>query len=531
MPGIVDLGRFRFQSLEVPFHRSELLVLVPEAREAELAVEARNAAPSLARRSVEIDGGAYVELSFRADKVPRLGAEPHSRSMLDELPMVKVHTPLPVGSWLDALAVELRSTQRSNPELRQLARELTADLSSTRDKVAALRRWVVEEIESEGELGTPATLTLSGRRGNQLSLLRAMFEAVGIDSELWLLRDRFGPTVHRGGDPLIESYDNAMLAVLEPDREPLLVSVGSEVVPLGYLAQPYAGGRGLRLRLEADEPEPGYVDVPANPEALRDARRWTLSVELDEAGDGRVRGELELSGVEAMQWRGAFEQFDADRLPEVFTQAELGRMLPGASLDLDKLEFEHKQDTERPLVIRFSAHARNVGVFQSGRLAIPAAAVPIDQARGFTSLPRRWSGLVIPYSPLLEAEVRITLSGRSFAQLPPDVELRGERGSYRRTLTRGGVGEREIVLESRSTLVPGVVEVDAYDELAAFAAKVTAAEGQLLDARRPAASGRVGRVGKTSGHQPSTSAGSSKADPSMTSPAAIERVTRVVCGA
>ncbi|MCA9699159.1 MAG: hypothetical protein KC431_16670, partial [Myxococcales bacterium] len=231
LPGAVDLGRFRFQSPEIPFHRSELITLIPAALEERIVVEARNAAPKQVRREVELagepGGGRYVALSFRADQVPRLGTEPGARSMLDELPMIQVQIPLRVEDWLDNLALQIRPAQRSNPELRALAHEIADQYESDADKLDALWRWVVDEIEEGGDLTTPATVTLSGRNGSRLLLLRALLEAAGVDSELWLLRDRFGPTIFPGKNPLIETYDTAMLAIGEG---PLLIGTSSPVV-------------------------------------------------------------------------------------------------------------------------------------------------------------------------------------------------------------------------------------------------------------------------------------------------------------
>jgi hypothetical protein len=93
LPGHVDLGRFRFQSPEIPFHRSELIALVPAELENEIVIEARNDAPVPTRRTVAMREGEFVELSFVARQVPRLGAEPGSRNSMDELPMVQIHVP------------------------------------------------------------------------------------------------------------------------------------------------------------------------------------------------------------------------------------------------------------------------------------------------------------------------------------------------------------------------------------------------------------------------------------------------------
>ncbi|HLT37721.1 MAG TPA: hypothetical protein VK034_15615, partial [Enhygromyxa sp.] len=483
LPGHIDLGRFRFQSPEIPFHRSELIAVIPAELERKLKIEARNDAPTPTRRTVSLREGEFVELTFRASQVPRLGAEPQSRHELDELPMVQIHAPLDPVAWLETVAAELRPAQRSNPELRALARELTEQYGDDYDKIDALWRWVVDEIEDAGDLSTPATVTLSARQGSRLMLLRALAQAAGIPTELWLLRDRFGPTIIPGGDPLVGSYDTAMLALVRPGKDPLLIGTSSEVIPLGYLSPSYADGRALRVQLERDEPKPGYVAVPSNPEQYRDLRRWDIEIALDTRGSGRVRGSVELRGLEAIIWRDAFDKVDEYRLPELFTQAELSRMLPGASLDLDQFQIENQWELEQPLVFRFSASARNAGVAQGGQLVMLAAAVPIDQATGYTRLPSRWSGMVINYAPVLEAKVHYLLDGASFAEVPADVSITDPRGSYPRKLVSGGVGQRELTFESRSTLVPGIVEAADYRELAGFAVRMQTAEQQLLRAR------------------------------------------------
>lgn len=498
LPGHVDLGRFRFQSPETPFHRSELITLVPASEQGRVDVEARNDAPAEARRELELpfahgpDTSAYVELRYRADRVPRLGSEPAARSMLDELPMVQVHVPLAVEDWLDTVAAQLRPSQRSNPELRALAVEITEQYSSDYDKVDALWRWVVDEIEETGDLTTPATLTLAARQGGRLMLLRAMLEAVGIDSELWLLRDRFGPTIVPGGNPLVETYDASMLAIPSArppgagaDAGPLVIGTSSEVIPLGYLTPSYARGRALRVQLEADEPPPGPVDVPASPPEHADLRRWELQIDLDAEGNGRLQGRLELRGLEAIFWRQAFTQLDADELPKVFTQAELQRILPIAATDLESLEFDNDWELQLPLVARFTATVRNGGVVQGAELATLAAAVPLDLVTGYAQLPERWSGLVVGYAPRLEARVAINLDGRRFSEVPGDVELTGAsgRGRYTRALLEGGVGESQVVFESTSSLTPGVFEVSEYGELTRFSSQVQNAEQQILRAR------------------------------------------------
>ncbi|NJK32251.1 MAG: hypothetical protein HC927_07495, partial [Deltaproteobacteria bacterium] len=192
---------------------------------------------------------------------------------------------------------------------------------------------------------------------------------------------------------------------------------------------------------------------------------------------------VELRGIEAIQWRDVFDKVDEDRRPEVFIQAELARMLPGAVLNLDALEFENEWTLEEPLIMRFSAHGQNLGVVQQGQLALLAATVPLDPVTPYVQLPERWSGMLIDYAPVQEAKVELVLEGRRFAAVPDDVELAGEYGRYVRKVTGGGAGESRLIMESSSSLTLGIIEADEYAQLRRFAAQVQAAEQAIVRAR------------------------------------------------
>src|SRR5690606_21761247 len=67
LPGYVDISAVRFQSLDVPYHRSELWVVQPD--EMPVIVERRNGPPTEQRETTEIDGERVVVRKFRADEV------------------------------------------------------------------------------------------------------------------------------------------------------------------------------------------------------------------------------------------------------------------------------------------------------------------------------------------------------------------------------------------------------------------------------------------------------------------------------
>lgn len=481
LPGHVDISSFRFQSQDVPYHRSELLVIHPPGLEIR---EDRRKDPPVARvETVEVGGETLVTRLWRADRMPRLGVEPGHRSLLDEIPSVRVYTDLDVDAWLANLARNIRGAQRSNPQLRQLARRLTRGKPTDRAKLEALWGWVVENIADGGDLSTPATATLASRSGNRLMLLRTLLREAGIRNELWLARDAFGPKKLDGGHPMIESYEAAMLAVpLAHQDDPLMVLTASNVMPLGYLTPGYAGSEALRVHLDATDGPAGRVELPAPPPHLTDERRYHLSLKLDADGAGSVHGKLSLRGMEAVAWRQALREIDRDRIEEVFQQAELG-WLRGATLST--LEVRNEKAIEKPLLLEFTASADAMGVSQDGALVLPSSPMPLNLGARWTTLPRRTTGMVIPYAPVQHAEVEIVVDGATLTEVPSDETIRSPFGRYERRVVSGGRGKDRIVLRYRSTLRPGVVEADAYEAMAGFAREVEAAEHALVKAESP----------------------------------------------
>lgn len=476
VPGYVDVSTFRFQSADVPYHRSELLVVHPPA--IALRFDERNGAPEDRPSTAEVDGRTLTVHHFRADEVPRLGVEPGARPWLEELPSVHVYTALDLPRYLDGLAAQIRDTQRTNPALRALVRRLVRGQPTPRDQLHALWSWVVENVEDGGDLSVPATATLAARTGNRLMLLRAMLRQAGIEAELWLARDAYGPRPLPGGHPLVDTYEAAMLAVTLPgEDEPLMVMTASKVMPLGYLAPGYRKTDGLRVKLEPHEGSSGAVTLPDAAPELRDRRRYDLDLRLDAGGAGTVEGTVTLQGMEALLWRQALRQIDRDRIEEVFQQAELG-WLPAASLR--SLEIEDEDALLRPLVLRFSASTSGAGVRQDGALVLRATPMPLNPAAPFTALPRRTTGLVIPYSPALDAELRYHFEGARVRSAPGPSTLESEHGRFVREVSERPDG---VTLRIASSLRTGVLPPERYEDLTAFAREVDRAVQELLQVR------------------------------------------------
>jgi hypothetical protein len=479
LPGYLDVSSFRFQSLDVPYHQSELLVAHPQGMT--LREDRRNDPPPLQRGTLELDGAPHVTLFWQARQVPRKGVEPGVRALLDELPSVRVYTDLDLAAYLRGIALQIRKSQRANPELRALARRLVRGKSGARERVQALWSWVVENVEDGGELSIGATGTLAARTGSRLMLLRALLREAGVHAELWLARDAYGPERIAGGHPMVETYDAAMLAVRLPDRrEPLMVLTASKVLPLGYLSPGYSGSDALRIPLDERDGPAKRVTLPRSPAELADRREWDLQVTVDRSGGAVVRGKITLGGMEAVAWRQGLREIDRDRVREAFQQAELG-WLRGATLR--ELDILNEKALAQPLVLEFVADAPDLGIAQDGALSLRSALVPLNHGASYTSLPRRVTGIVVPYAPMREVRVAFELEGAAFSEVPEAESINSSFGTFERRIAEGGVGKNRIVLEMRSTLRTGVVEPSAYDELAGFARRIEAAEQALLRAR------------------------------------------------
>jgi tetratricopeptide (TPR) repeat protein len=478
LPGHIDLSRFRFQSLDTPYHRSELLVVAP--KDMEVLVESRNGAPK-AKRSIEDDKQI---VQFLAKEVPRRGSEPQTRSLLDELPMVRVYTQLEVETWLKSIALQMRSAQRSNPELRRQAHEIAAGLPTEFAKVDALYQWIMDNVEEAGSLSTHATRTLAAREGNRLMLLRAMIREMGIRSEVWLARDAFGPTIQPKGHPMVEAYEAPMLAVWVDDHEvPLILATIAKSLPPGYLLPAYSGTDALRLQLAADERPPGRVRLPKTPKRLLDRRSYDLTFTLDADGNGELSGTIELQGMEALLWRNVLERVDEDQRGERFQEGELSVIARGASLDLETLDIENEDPVDAALLLRFSAGVTGVGVTQDGELVVPAALVPMNLGLGYTQLPERHSGMVVPYAPRQDARITIEFTGGTLQDQPGSTKLNTDYGTYSRKVTDGGKGQSRVVIETSSTLRPGIIEPAAYAGMSKFTGGIQTAEQAVLRVR------------------------------------------------
>lgn len=146
------------------------------------------------------------------------------------------------------------------------------------------------------------------------------------------------------------------------------------------------------------------------------------------------------------------------------------------------MKIENESKLSRPLVLEFSATAPEVGITQGGSLVLRSSPLPLNLGARYTGLPRRSTGMVVPYAPAQEAEIALSLRSTRFTEVPKSETIDSPFGTFVREVAEGGVGDRRIVLRYTSTLRTGVVEASRYAELAAFTRRVEAVEQALIRA-------------------------------------------------
>jgi hypothetical protein len=274
-----------------------------------------------------------------------------------------------------------------------------------------------------------------------------------------------------------------MLAAYPDGAEaPVMVMMSAKTIPLGYLTPGYAEAPAYRIHLLDGEAASGPAHTPTVPASLTDGREYQLSLSLDEHGDGTLEGSIELRGLEAIMWRNELERLDEERLQEAFQGAELQRLFPYTAMDLTELAVEGGDNLEGPLRFVFKAAGRGLAIAQGGEFALPASPLAANLAMSFTSLPDRWSGLVIPYAPRHRVSLDVQLRGlkaHGAAAKALSADESSAYGRYQRSLVIEPGGVR-LHLEVDSQLNTGVVEAESYPELADFAQRVAAREEMVL---------------------------------------------------
>jgi hypothetical protein len=393
-PGFVG-DRFFFQSLELPLHLSEYILVVPASLELDFDRRAGAPPPEVTR------GSAEHLYRFVARKMPQLFAEPASVSHNEWIPSVRASSGVTVEGWAKMLADGLYGIARSSPALRVLANQVVKGVDRRQNGwAAALVRWAKQNIETETGLGDPATATLARGRGNRAAVIVALARVLGLPAELVLARPR--SEVPAAEAPVAQELDDfsEVLVRFAGDSPPVFVDPRWKHAPLGYLHPALDGARCLVL---------GDGSLVTARSTDDDARQVHLDLRLepDGAGVGEVREDLR--GWPAIEWAASFERLrgDESKLRQEFEQSWLNHHFPGARLE--RLAIEASKSQEGKAVLRYAFSSSSLATRQGDELRLLPTFFRSQPGRRFATEGQRRTALLIgPDPPLaLEAEIRL----------------------------------------------------------------------------------------------------------------------------
>ena len=416
---------------------------------------------------------------FVADNVPPLDPEAHQPPMGERLGHVHVSTYKTwddMGAWYWGLAKDQLVV---DDEVRRRVREVTAGLTTERDKVRAVYDYVVQKTRYVAlEFGIhgfkPYRASQIFSRGfgdckDKATLIVAMLKELGIPASLVIVR-----TGNRGD---FESFP-ASLAIFDH----AIAYVPSLDIFLDGTAE-FSGSSELpgmdrnALALVVNEGKPRLVHLP-DPPAAESVTRRTLEATLAPDGSSEVDWRTQVTGVRASSYRA---RFHAESTRKQRLEEDLSAELPGLSPDV--LEANKLEDVEAPIDLHVHGKAQLIrqepGVHQSS-----APVGPGDHlVRDYAQLQGRAQDLRIDAKTTrVDTTVLHLPPGSRVVRLPEAAHGESPFGSFSVEVASEGTPGDRVTVRATTTVTLSATRIRAadYPAFRAFCEKADRALGQRL---------------------------------------------------
>ena len=309
-------------------------------------------------------------VAWVAHDLPATADEPMAIWMERRRPMLWLGSD--EGSWQKVAQEYLKEiADRLEPDasVTRLAEELTHDLTTDRDKVAAIARHVQKEYTYKAiEFGVRARRpnagadTIRHRYGDCKDfalLLHLLLQSTGVESHLALIQTdwRLQP-----GMPTMDQF-NHMVVHVPCLGENWLVDATHKSLDLAqYPAEEFWQTQALIL----DPKEPHLVSLPAAAPVNSCEVASQRSITMD-GSDWKVDETLRVNGYYAASIRGAFTGLSEDEQ----AQKAQGILAGNGAAQLEKFHFRHLDDPAQDAVLELTYRVRNA-VSDGQAASIPA---------------------------------------------------------------------------------------------------------------------------------------------------------------
>jgi hypothetical protein len=415
-PGGYLGDRFYFKSFEVPFHRSELVMLMPN--DMVPVLDPRGEAPTPEKSS----HAGLTLLRWAVDKSRALPMEPGSVAMREYVPSINVGTHVSFARYVESLRDVLADKDPYDPEAAAFVQALltAAKAETTAQKVSVLHAWVTEQIEATDEVFGSAPAMLAARTGSRERVLRYLLGLVGVHSDLALVRGiEADHTDGKLPDP--ETYGYLLLRLHE-DLPVRWLHAGTRYAPAGYLPPQVRGERALMLTSAADT-----TTVPSE-KLEASLREIDADIRVDAGGHALVQVREKQRGGMAFALRDNLDEIPESELKTRFEQSYATSVLPGARLV--SLEIKGRDDRNAALELDYTLEVSSFGHRAGDDLRIPGLFAASLQGRHARMHSRTTTALVAP-DQASDIRVRVHLpAGASVASAPKAASLSHPSGAH-----------------------------------------------------------------------------------------------------
>jgi len=428
-----------------------------------------------------VEGDTRVR-SWSADDVPAVPPEDRAPGLTERGAYLHLSTYrdwADVGRWYWGL---VRDQLVLDDRLRLVVREITAGLSTDRERVRAIYHWVITHtryvalefgIHGFKPYAVPQVCTRGfGDCKDKASVIVTMLREVGIEASLVLLRTRANGAVAEQPASLA-LFDHAIAYV--PSLNLFLDGTahhsGMDELP--------GGDQGVMALLVNGRGEAQLVQTPVyGPE--RNWQRVTSELSLAADGSATLHTTQEMQGPDAPALRQQLEA-EATRVERV--EDLLRDRYPGVRVT--RVATGNLADLELPARLEFEATVSRIGTRQGADLLLPLAP-PLDLARRYASRSNRTHDLIVGIPSTVEESRTVRLpAGATASDLPPAVQLESPFGRFELRVEATGqtLQVRRVLTLSRDRVRPA-----EYAAFRAFCQGVDEALVRRVTVRMPARS-------------------------------------------
>lgn len=471
-------NRFYFQGYEVPYHFSQLTVIVP--KEVELTMDPRGSAPTPVKRNQ----GDNTVFAWTVQESRPLKPEPSSVHSREFIPSVYFGHNATWEHTISSLREVLVDANITDEAHQRLMATVLGDEQDPEKKARVLYDWVLTNIEDANDAFGQASSMLAARTGHRARVLAYMLKLASIPSEMVLVRG-FNDDATQGTVPDDSTYQNIVLRLTLGEGSETKVHWIAPIArgtPFGFIPPLLRGQDALGINAASTR----YTLPAGTPEDDKKILHATL--QMNEDGSAHAVIEEMYHGIGAINWRNQLEGIPPAILKQKFEEAYLSQILPGSALQ--SLVIEGQEGTAPTLTLKYEAEVEQVGRWMGQERTI-GALFPSNLGAALASLPTRTTDMMVPAYLYTETQITVVApSGKRFTRHPPEVTFSPATGAstgitYRLAQNTTTLNGRAVLHLTRTLVIPrSRIATTDYIAFGEFCKKVDQSEKEDLRIQR-----------------------------------------------